>query len=72
MPTNVKGQTYDFTVAEPDFHSEVTSAEVPWVCAPSCGNGVVEWSLGEQCEIGVGNECGPYGECIDCRCVRVQ
>jgi hypothetical protein len=37
---------------------------------PSCGDGIVEWRRGEECEPGVGNECGPYGQCISCVCVR--
>jgi hypothetical protein len=36
---------------------------------PICGDGVVQWKLGEECEVGVGNGCGPYGECVDCLCV---
>jgi hypothetical protein len=42
-------------------------------CMPNypgyCGDGCVQWRRGEQCEPGVGNECGPLGECIDCVCV---
>jgi hypothetical protein len=42
-------------------------------CVPnypgSCGDGCVQWKRGEQCEIGVGNECGPTAECSDCVCV---
>jgi hypothetical protein len=30
---------------------------------------MVQWNFGEECEPGVGNECGPYGQCIDCVCV---
>jgi hypothetical protein len=49
-----------------------------WVCDDNChcvyqafcGDGIVQWKRGEQCEVGVGNECGPYGECIDCVCVK--
>jgi hypothetical protein len=33
-----------------------------------CGDGIVQWRRGERCEIGVGNECGPRAECIDCVC----
>jgi hypothetical protein len=48
-----------------------------WICSDTCqceyvglcGDGKVQWNRGEECELGVGNECGPYGECIDCRCV---
>jgi hypothetical protein len=34
-----------------------------------CGDGIIQWKKGERCEPGVGNECGVYANCIDCRCV---
>jgi hypothetical protein len=36
---------------------------------PNCGDRTVQWHLGEECEIGVGNECGPTAQCIDCICI---
>jgi hypothetical protein len=35
---------------------------------PFCGDGIVQWHRGEECELGVGNECGPRKRCIDCFC----
>ena len=38
-----------------------------------CGNGTVQWKLGEQCEPGVGNECGVNAECTnECVCVPLE
>jgi hypothetical protein len=38
---------------------------------PFCGDGILQWKLGETCEPGVGNECGLNAECIDCQCIPV-
>jgi hypothetical protein len=37
-----------------------------------CGDGVIQWKHGEQCEIPPLDRCGPGKECVDCRCVRVE
>jgi hypothetical protein len=34
-----------------------------------CGDEIVQWQQGEECEAGVGNECGVYASCVECRCV---
>jgi hypothetical protein len=34
-----------------------------------CGDGIMQWHAGEECELGVGNECGGNAACIDCLCV---